>query len=123
MQLYPPGQGQQEKPPIKKTDKNGKKPFLSARVAYSNNTYSVLKAVTGSCLDAVLDGMRPPIRVSTTLNKTRIIAAAHGMTALTSSFSAILWIRALIGIKDTREMPTPKIPARKPVISVTAVQR
>ena len=59
------------------------------------------------------------MRVSTTLNRTSIIAAAQGMIALTSSFSAILWIRALIGISDSNERPTPKIPARKPVIIVS----
>ena len=36
--------------------------------------YSVLNAITGSFLDAALAGIKPPIKVSTTLNITSAIA-------------------------------------------------
>ena len=45
--------------------------------------YSVRSAVTGSLLAAFLEGINPPINVSTTLKKIRTIAGATGSTALT----------------------------------------
>ena len=50
--------------------------------------YSVLSAVTGSLFDAFLDGIKPPINVSTTLNAISTNAGITGNTALTAVVSA-----------------------------------
>ena len=48
------------------------------------SVYSVLNAVTGSLFAAFFDGIKPPISVSTMLNKIRITAGTAGSTAFTS---------------------------------------
>ena len=45
-------------------------------------SYSLLKAVTGSCFAALPDGIIPPIKVNITLKITSTIAATTGNVAL-----------------------------------------
>ena len=57
--------------------------------------YSVRSAVTGSLFAAFFDGIRPPIRVRTTLGAIRTSAGTSGREALTFVVSARWWIRRL----------------------------
>ena len=47
--------------------------------------YSALKAITGSCLEAILDGIDPPILVSIMLIIIKIIAAGSGRYVFTTT--------------------------------------
>ena len=54
---------------------------------YEDYFYSVLKAMTGSCREAFLDGMKPAKIVSRTAMTTRTMAAGSSSTALILSIS------------------------------------
>ena len=81
--------------------------------------YSVLKAVTGSCFAAFLDGINPPINVRITLNITSIVPPLNGSTAVMSVF--ILCIIKLIGISNNKVTPIPIKPDNNPTINVSAL--
>ena len=58
----------------------------------NRQAHSVRSATTGSFLAALLDGIRPEIRVSATLMATRMMAAGTGRTALRLSMP-VTWCR------------------------------
>lgn len=82
--------------------------------------YSVLNASTGSFLEAIFEGIRPEIRVSTILITTRIIAPSAG--SLATSGREVRWeITALMGIVSSIVEPIPNAPETNPTIRVSAL--
>ena len=48
--------------------------YTKKHIKKANKYYSLLSATTGSCFEAFLDGIKPPIKVKTILN---IISPKH----------------------------------------------
>ena len=83
--------------------------------------YSLLRATTGSCFAAFLDGIKPPIKVNIILNIISISDAVIEILALILEFSVSLWITAfMIGI-NVKVIPIPKHPDKRPIINVSAL--
>lgn len=83
-------------------------------------SYSVLKALTGSLLLAILAGISPAIIVRNILIKTNIIPACQGKKA--STFTPVTdIIILLIGIVSNTVTPIPISPDTKPVMKVSAL--
>lgn len=82
--------------------------------------YSLLSEVTGSFLDAILDGIRPAINVNSILITISAIAPNVGSIAR-PEILVIDLIIALIGINRITVMPIPIIPAVNPTMSVSAL--
>ena len=83
--------------------------------------YSERNATTGSFLAALLEGIRPEINVSNTLITTIIIAAGRGKIAFKLLIPVTLCMIKLIGIQRIYVTTTPKSPAEKPTIIVSAL--
>ena len=82
--------------------------------------YSVLSAITGSFLEAILAGINPPIKVKVILIIISIIACIGFRLATPSSLDK-LYIILLIGTIKILAITIPKIPLNKPIINVSAL--
>ncbi len=82
--------------------------------------YSALKDSTGSFLDAIRDGISPPINVSTTLIIISITAPPIGREHMFLT-PATAFIMALIGIFKMIVAKIPIMPDAKPMIKVSAL--
>ena len=83
--------------------------------------YSLLNAITGSCLLAFLDGIKPPIIVSIVARIINIIEALGTRVALILGLLVAVWIIALIIGINARVIPTPNNPLKSPIINVSAL--
>ena len=82
--------------------------------------YSVLRAITGSFLAAILDGINPAITVNNILIKTSTIPPNTGKED-TLEISVILFITIFIGIFKSIVTIIPIKPDVKPTINVSAL--
>ena len=82
--------------------------------------YSVLKAMTGSHLLAIRDGIRPEISVRMTEMTTSTIAPVSGSWAVRVGMLVTLRTMKLIGIQSSTVTSTPITPAARPMITVSA---
>ena len=76
--------------------------------------------ITGSFLDAILDGIKPAIIVSNILIITSTIAPLNGNLAILD-IPTIDFIRILIGIFSKIVVPIPNNPDINPIINVSAL--
>ena len=83
-----------------KRDKKEMTFFLKVISFFYAYDYSVLNATTGSFFDALLEGMIPAKRVSTTLIATRKTPTGRGRWALRLLIPVRLWSIALMGIQS-----------------------
>lgn len=86
-----------------------------------NQDYSLLKATTGSHLDANVDGIRPEITESKNDTATSATPPKGGNVAMLLISDKCLIIK-LIGIFKINVIKTPKIPLMRPVMNVSALK-
>ena len=79
------------------------------------------RALTGSHLEALLAGIRPPRMVSRVASAMSTSAAGSGRVAVTEALSAMEWMSRLPGISKIRLSPTPMQPEHRPMIKVSAL--
>ena len=85
-------------------------------------SYSVLKAITGSCLEAFLAGISPPINVNIMLKIISVTPPNNGRFALILILLVNeCIIEFIIGINE-RVNPIPIKPESKPIIKVSALK-
>ena len=83
--------------------------------------YSLLKQLTGSFFEALLDGIRPENNVSPILIRIRIMAAGSGRIAFKLANPVKAFNIKLIGIHSKYVTSTPSKPEEKPIIIVSAL--
>ena len=86
-----------------------------------NHGYSVRSATTGSFFAALLDGIIPEIKVSSTLITIRIPPTNKGSCALKFGIPVSACNIALIGIHKRYVTSTPSNPEENPIITVSAL--
>ena len=82
--------------------------------------YSDLNAITGSFLEAILDGINPPISVNTVLIIIKINALTKGSTADTDT-PVIFFIPIFIPIFNMQVIIVHNTPENNPIINVSAL--
>ena len=93
---------------------------------YSKNTVasqgqSVRRAVTGSFIDAMTAGIRPPITDVIMQTVTSMRVSKGFMTATLSSSVSVLSM-AFVGISESAERIIPIMPEKMPIINVSALK-